>query len=1122
MPNKRVIQAGHLLALVFTALLLLGGRAFFVQHPMVAGLLLAACAPAYYVAARVTGFRQFLYPGLLLWVLAFHLLLYAAGLPAARHPLAALVPIAVFVLAARAGIPRHIEGVACTLYVTNNAIIFVFAAWILVRVTWFFTAAPITTALALAGFAACLALRFRATESVWYLAAAVMLASGGYLLLLYSHPSAALLLAVLVSVRLAGALYTRKALPRLEALAWLLAAVYLAFQTMRGAPETILPLGYLAIGAIWMQAALLLYRVMPAWRSTAAPLVAPFSSLLPLFVAGTVLALMPIALFYPWTPLTLAAGYLTVFFLIFQTAARELSKSSLTFMGVALTRVISALARVAPWALFVYIAIEKFPPSYRLSLAAFGVGLISLLAGWRQPGRVLVRRNIYLYQAGVFLSLAYVLAETRFAASGSLGLVLDSGVLPLLGFVLVAYLLRRSVASYSRTLWELACIPAAAMCITQVFRHAFSTTSALAIGALLIVASYSAYAWMRRPALLFTWPVVLGYWIYVLQWSAGIRGERLGLPYLIFGLVSAALGYLLVKKQNAWYELLYFMWFLCTGVSLVLFFPYLHAGAYGAPLWAIVFLLIARATLTQRDFPFAFVLEILSAFLAAGSIAALIYNRAYVPAVVALALYAALYASHGFARRLWWYLYPSAACVVGACFVAVLRGPGARLFLPYFFPLVFVLYVFAMWLQRRKQKREAQPFEWAADTGAAIGAVLFLAIPFGHFVSVGWLAGLAYLVLYAALTNVTRRQGFLAGVGLSGAFALYEFLPSLSSISHSNRLASFAPIVVVLALLGRRRAQLKDPAGAWGLYTAAITSAVLASVFAVWPAPASLVASRIVLLIAMAMWVTLLVWTRQEIFVYCATVGLGMLAYNFVQSSADVFGQHLVAFFLYGMIVLSLVFVAAVARSRLRMRGPSLFVPTAHWAQRSLFLSPVAVLGVATFGSWGVSTSSNPHFCGTCHDMKTYFTTWKSDPHARADIACYKCHYEPGVNGFLRAKVKGTSELVTTLTGTQGFKPIAAVRNDTCLASGCHSMAQLQKTLFVRNTYYFRHDSHLSTMARGPELRCTSCHGQASDETHFAVDTNAVSRATSKPPASRGQPLESAVWHAMECPADPR
>src|SRR5581483_7197966 len=99
-------------------------------------------------------------------------------------------------------------------------------------------------------------------------------------------------------------------------------------------------------------------------------------------------------------------------------------------------------------------------------------------------------------------------------------------------------------------------------------------------------------------------------------------------------------------------ELLYFMWFLCTGVSLVVFFPYLHAGAYGAPLWAIVFLLIARATLPHPDFPFAFVLEILSAFLAAGSIAALIYNRAYVPAVVALALYAALYASHGFARRL--------------------------------------------------------------------------------------------------------------------------------------------------------------------------------------------------------------------------------------------------------------------------------------------------------------------------------------------------------------------------------------------------------------------------------------------------------------------------------------
>ena len=168
-----------------------------------------------------------------------------------------------------------------------------------------------------------------------------------------------------------------------------------------------------------------------------------------------------------------------------------------------------------------------------------------------------------------------------------------------------------------------------------------------------------------------------------------------------------------------------------------------------------------------------------------------------------------------------------------------------------------------------------------------------------------------------------------------------------------------------------------------------------------------------------------------------------MLAYNFVQSSADLFGQHLVAFFLYGIILLGLIFLAAATRHWLRFRGPLLFVPPERWYQRFVYLVPVAVLAVATLGSWSVSTSSNPYFCGTCHTMGTYYANWKGSAHARANVDCASCHYEPGLRGYLRAKIKGTSELVTTLTGTEGFKPVAQVANTTCLSGGCHNAAAL-------------------------------------------------------------------------------
>jgi len=310
-------------------------------------------------------------------------------------------------------------------------------------------------------------------------------------------------------------------------------------------------------------------------------------------------------------------------------------------------------------------------------------------------------------------------------------------------------------------------------------------------------------------------------------------------------------------------------------------------------------------------------------------------------------------------------------------------------------------------------------------------------------------------------------------------------------VTQANRLGVFIPAAFVLVMLGRRRQQLNDTRGSWSLYAAAVAATLTASFFALWPTPASLAVSRLVLLVAMAVWVALLLWTQQEIFIYCATLGLALLAYNFVQSSADIFGQHLVAFFLYGSILLGLIFLASAARLRLRFRQPLLFAPPAHWYGRFAYVLPVGVLALATFGSWGVSTSSNPHFCASCHDMGTYFVNWKSSAHARADISCATCHYEPGVRGYVKAKFQGTSQLVATITHTQAHRPIAQVNNTTCLSSGCHSIDALAQPLYVRQTYFFNHAKHLGMIARGPELRCTSCHTAVSTESHFAVDTNA-------------------------------
>ena len=383
-----------------------------------------------------------------------------------------------------------------------------------------------------------------------------------------------------------------------------------------------------------------------------------------------------------------------------------------------------------------------------------------------------------------------------------------------------------------------------------------------------------------------------------------------------------------------------------------------------------------------------------------------------------------------------------------------------------------------------------------------MGAAILLALPFGRMTTIGWTSGLAYLALYLLLSYSGGGPVFLAGAGLAGAFAIYEFLPVLAPVTAGNRMAFLIPIALILVLLGRWRYPGRDTRGAWALYAAAIAVTVAASFSVLGPADVP-VAARIVLLVALAVWLALLIATEREIFIYCATLTLAILAYHFVQNSTGLFGRHLVAFFLWGTALLGLIFVAAALRNLARFRRPTLFLPDPKWRQRFLYAFPVGLLALAIFGSWGVSNSSNPIFCGSCHEMRPYYSNWNASPHAKSEIGCPACHYEPGVGGYAKAKMQGLSQLVISLTGAPASKPAARVSDENCLHSGCHDIRQLAAVRYARGVYYFKHATHLrsafaaagfATPAktwRGPELRCTSCHTDVGPESHFAVDTNA-------------------------------
>jgi nitrate/TMAO reductase-like tetraheme cytochrome c subunit len=128
--------------------------------------------------------------------------------------------------------------------------------------------------------------------------------------------------------------------------------------------------------------------------------------------------------------------------------------------------------------------------------------------------------------------------------------------------------------------------------------------------------------------------------------------------------------------------------------------------------------------------------------------------------------------------------------------------------------------------------------------------------------------------------------------------------------------------------------------------------------------------------------------------------------------------------------------------------------------RRGLFALLLVVGAFAFAGIWTSVTlvhwTETADFCGRCHQMGPELAGYVAGPHN--DVTCGECHVEPGVAGWVKAKLNGTRQLIQVLTGTYP-KPIPppdhgdlpAVQ-DTCLK--CHSLGRLAtSTVYTRTSF---------------------------------------------------------------------
>jgi nitrate/TMAO reductase-like tetraheme cytochrome c subunit len=150
---------------------------------------------------------------------------------------------------------------------------------------------------------------------------------------------------------------------------------------------------------------------------------------------------------------------------------------------------------------------------------------------------------------------------------------------------------------------------------------------------------------------------------------------------------------------------------------------------------------------------------------------------------------------------------------------------------------------------------------------------------------------------------------------------------------------------------------------------------------------------------------------------------------------------------------------AAASPKRHFLRTRALFAPVGRTlnkvphpplrSKRGLFLLFLLVAGfgsIVTFGGvTAIKYTETASFCGRCHTMDPELKAYEMSPHK--EVTCAECHVEPGAAGWIKAKTKGTKQLIQVMTGEfptpippPDHAELPAVK-DTCLE--CHSLKGL-------------------------------------------------------------------------------
>ena len=151
--------------------------------------------------------------------------------------------------------------------------------------------------------------------------------------------------------------------------------------------------------------------------------------------------------------------------------------------------------------------------------------------------------------------------------------------------------------------------------------------------------------------------------------------------------------------------------------------------------------------------------------------------------------------------------------------------------------------------------------------------------------------------------------------------------------------------------------------------------------------------------------------------------------------------------------------VAAVVRHRhpFYLRGRRPRMPRSRRGLVALLMILAAFGGASVFtGVSLIQWTETADFCGRCHTMAPELQAYEAGPHN--SVACAECHVEPGIAGWVKAKINGTKQLIEVVLGTFPT-PIpppdhAEMPSPTVTCEKCHGVSRDAVMVLKTETVY--------------------------------------------------------------------